>query len=252
MYFRTRKSTLVRNAYCALAIAAVVCITASAWAGETVLYSFPGGANGAFPTGILAMDSSGNLYGATNQGGVHGNCAAGFCGIVFELSPNAGGSWTETVLYTFQGTTDGGGVILGAGDTIFGTTGYGGSAGAGNVWQLSHSGSGWTVSVLYDFQGATDGTFPSSTLIFGAHTDLYGATGEGGNTKDCNGVGCGTIFHLSRSGSTWSKKTLFRFNETDGKEPVNSGLIKDSAGNLYGITGGGGSSGDGVVFQFTP
>ncbi len=109
MQISIEKSMLARSLYRAFAIAATVaCVAVSGWAGETVLYSFPGGANGSNPQGVLAMDSSGNLYGTTPTGGLNGGCTDSTCGVVYELSPSVGGGWTETVLYSFKGTTDGG------------------------------------------------------------------------------------------------------------------------------------------------
>src|SRR5579863_858012 len=76
---------------------------------EQMLYTFQGGNDGGLPSGNLIFDSSGNLYGTTQSGG-GGTCTtngvAG-CGTVFELSPNESGGWTETVLYSFQGGSDG-------------------------------------------------------------------------------------------------------------------------------------------------
>src|ERR1700722_3629990 len=76
-----------------------------AYAGEKVLYDFQGGTDGYRPFGPLVFDSAGNLYGTTYYGG-NEECDLG-CGTVFELSPDAHGGWTETVLYRFTGGADG-------------------------------------------------------------------------------------------------------------------------------------------------
>src|SRR5437879_3401962 len=95
--------------------------TASTWAGtETVLHDFSGGSDGSVPADIgrLARDSSGNLYGTTQGGGTCGQ------GTVFKLS-KSGGTWTETILYSFCGS-DGanpvGSVILDSSGSVYGTT----------------------------------------------------------------------------------------------------------------------------------
>ena len=85
-----------------LSVLATILLSTLAWgtATETVLYNFcqQGGLScqdGQGPNGELVFDAAGNLYGTTTYGGAHGG------GIVFELSPSQGSSWTETVLYSF-------------------------------------------------------------------------------------------------------------------------------------------------------
>ena len=98
---------------------------------ETVLYSFTGGADGAYPSGGLIFDSEGNLYGATQNGGAYG------CGVIFELSP----SGTETVLYSFTGGDDGavpnGPLVFDSQGNLYGTTLYGGAKLVGTVFKLA-------------------------------------------------------------------------------------------------------------------
>ena len=64
----------------------------------TVLYSFTGGADGAYPFNGLTWDAAGNLFGATYEGGAYD------FGVVFELGKNR----VETVIHSFTGGTDGG------------------------------------------------------------------------------------------------------------------------------------------------
>jgi uncharacterized repeat protein (TIGR03803 family) len=203
----------------------------------------------------LVFDGHGNLFGTTAFGGSGNFCSRG-CGTVFELMPAAGGSFHYGVIYEFGATaTDGqyagGGAVVAGEGKVFGTTTGGGPAGGGTVWELSRSQTGWTETVLYNFQGGTDGASPTSTMVFGSRGDLFGTTNNGGNTTACNG-GCGTIFHLSHSGSTWTETPPFRFNGANGRVPEDSGLIKDAEGNLYGVTALGGSSNDGTVFKVGP
>jgi uncharacterized repeat protein (TIGR03803 family) len=86
-----------------LAIFAVTLFVTSTWAQthENVLYSFINPPDGVYPSGGLIFDAAGNLYGMTQGGGTYNH------GTVFELTPTAGGGWTETVLYNFGNPPDG-------------------------------------------------------------------------------------------------------------------------------------------------
>jgi len=110
-----------------------------------------------------------------------------------------------------------------------------------------------TFKVLYAFKGNPDGAVPfAGTLIRDAAGNLYGTTINGGDSGNgtCT-AGCGTVFKLDPSGH---ETVLYRFGEAppDGDFPV-SGVIRDSAGNLYGTTYWGGTADYcGTVFQVTP
>jgi uncharacterized repeat protein (TIGR03803 family) len=96
---------------------------------ETVLYSFMGGLDGAYPYSSLILDASGNLYGTVAQGGSTG------AGSVFEFS-----SGTLNVLYDFAGTTDGanpmGGLVMDASGNLYGTAVQAGTYGWGSVFEI--------------------------------------------------------------------------------------------------------------------
>ena len=219
-----------------------------AWAApkEIPLYDFNGGsADGAAPVGGLIADSAGNLYGTTGTGGPYTDCSpfGQTCGVVFELSPS-GGSWTETILYTFTGGTDGGeplaGLAIDSQGDLYGTTAIGGTYGNGTVFLLSNGRGGWTESVLYSFHGGIDGAFPQSAVTL-HNGNVYGTTYAGGGNS-CLGApsGCGTVFQLSKESNGWTETVLYRFaNGPDGAFPYAS-LILDPAGNLYGATTQGG------------
>jgi len=231
---------------------------------ESVLYRFKGGESDGFePVGDLAIDKKGNLYGTTWFGGGGVACGSGGCGTVFKLTP--GGS--ESVLYAFQGGTDGeqplGGVIRDRNGNLYGTTSEGGNiggncsdpAGCGTVFKVEPNG---TESVLYAFQAGNDGGQPVAGLLLDAAGNLYGTTLAGGNGVNCpeGSLGCGTVFKLAPDGS---ETVLYAFKGgSDGQFPE-SALIMDKAGNLYGTThagGSGGCKGDGggcgTVFKVAP
>jgi len=161
---------------------------------ETVLYAFTGETNGdgLSPIAYPVLDSSGNLYGTTDQGGGNANDC---CGTVYEVSP----AGTETVLYRFQGA-DGSGpytpVFRGAGGILYGTTINGGNYGYGVVFKLATSGK---EKVLHHFTGNSDGGNPYAGLTADAAGNLYGSAAVGGDIKCSagNGVGCGVVFKVS-------------------------------------------------------
>jgi uncharacterized repeat protein (TIGR03803 family) len=111
-----------------------------------------------------------------------------------SLSPKGGGSWDETVLYSFTGGIDGaygvGHLIFDALGNLYGTAFAGGTYGYGVVFELSPAGANWTETVLYSFANNGDGANPTNGLIMDSAGDLYGATFSGGNSND------GTVYEL--------------------------------------------------------
>ena len=227
-----------------------------AWT-ETVLYSFRGGTDGAFPVGDLIFDSAGNLYGTTTAGGSSACNGGGGCGTVFELSPDGGGTWTETVLHTFTGYPSDGnlpvaGLVFDQSGNLYGTTEQGGancsSYGCGTVFELSPNGDGtWSENILLSFcLNCRSGYSPESTLVFDRAGNLYGTTTGGG----------GLVFELSPTGSGWSESELYIFKGKNGRFPP-AGVIFGKKGALFGVTSdGGGGEGklkpDGTVFKLSP
>lgn len=213
----------------------------------TILYTFGAHTGDArSPRSELIQDSAGNLFGTTKGGGQYGD------GTVFELSPLIGSGWTETVLYSFNGTgglTPMAGLTMDPAGNLYGTTESGGSFSLGNVFELSPTqGGGWTEKELYAF-GTTpgDGAEPFATLTLDAAGNLYGTTSYGGG-----GFG-GTVFEVSPvGGGQWTNTTLYSFSSgLNGSTPF-APVILDGAGNLYGTTEFGGGSNAGVVFELTP
>jgi uncharacterized repeat protein (TIGR03803 family) len=159
----------------------------------TVLYSFTGKADGYDPSSSVIFDAAGNLYGTTIEGGAFGD------GTVFEMSPNPDGTWTETVLYSFQGGLDGSfpsssTLTFDKAGNLYGETFGGGNdrcpGGCGVVFELSPTeGGSWTESVPGWFNG-TDGWSPWQSLVFDAAGNLYGTTQDGGAYGD------GVVFEL--------------------------------------------------------
>jgi len=201
-----------------ITLALVLAPVAGATAHEKVLYHFTGGTDGAYPSSGLTTDLAGNFYGTTSAGGNTNLCTSNYnpgCGVVFQLTLS-NGKWQETVLYAFQGGTDGsypsGNLVLDATGNIYGTTVYGGTDttctyGCGTVFELSPNGGGsWTKTMLHSFQYYSDGAFPAG-LTVDATGNLFGVTTSGD----------GTAYELSpRQRGTW-KETLLC--STDGANP---------------------------------
>jgi uncharacterized repeat protein (TIGR03803 family) len=253
---------------------------------ETVLYSFTGGTDGAYPFSALVRDIAGNLYGTTSAGGTDND------GVVFMLDPNG----EEVVLHNFTGGTDGtnslGGLLRDKSGNLFGTTSQGGSSNEGIVFEISASGA---YSILHTFTGATnDGAYPTYTsLLMDAGGTLYGVTEEGGTINagvvyklsktgkfnvlysftggsrdgcyvlgtpfmdkegaiygtgsQCGASEVGTVWKLTKSGE---ETVLHNFagGTADGEYPF-AGVIVDAEGNVYGNTKYGGASGVGTVYR---
>jgi uncharacterized repeat protein (TIGR03803 family) len=201
---------------------------------ETVLYSFTGGADGAYPLyGSLVIDSAGNLYGTTERGGSLD------LGTVFKLDS----SGTETVLHSFNGPEGGfptSGVIMDNNGNFYGTAAIGGAHGDGTVFAVDGSG---TYTLLYSFAGGSDGAVPSGALVRDGSGNLYGTTFYGGSKHG------GTMFKISGKGNETVLHS-FKFS-TDGAKPT-AGLIIDGKGDLFGTTSVGGASGFGTVFELLP
>ncbi len=245
-------------------LAMVLALVPGAWAGEKkeILYSFKGGNDGGYPTySPLIFDKAGNLYGTTFDGGI--GPLGGF-GTVFELTPKADGSWTETVLHRFTGGRDGAfphsGVVLDDLGDLYGTTEFGGGLGScplgganyycGTVYRISpQAHGGWNETVLMRFDNARHGGYPVQSLILDRTGNLYGVAGFG---KGCGGGGCGMVFELLRQRTVpWKETIIYEFNGSDGADSWGP-LLFDPSGNMYGTTIGGGAANAGVVFKLAP
>lgn len=249
---------------------------------ETTLHRFTGGADGAIPQGVLVRDAAGNLYGATQAGGL--SPAPDGYGIVFRLDPIG----EETVLHSFTGGSDGGyptGVIRDSAGDLYGTAEVGGGGQGGVAFELNSTGeetvlysfansqspytgllrdsagsllgvsnpadgavfeldTAGTETVLHMFTGNAKGAWPQAPVIRDSAGNLYGTTELGGTADYPDGYG--VVFKLNRTGK---ETVLYTFTGgADGGQPW-AALIRDSAGNLYGTTNGGGAWGYGVVFK---
>jgi hypothetical protein len=152
------------------------------------IYGFQNGNDGGYAWGGLISDSTGNLYGTTNNAGIGGG------GTVFKLT-HSGGVWTYTVLYSFTASPFTGPVSSLATDragNLYGTTeGQPGTGDFGTVFELTQSNGGWMESTLHQFTGGTDGAYPMGTLALDASGNIYGTADTGGTS------GYGVVFEIT-------------------------------------------------------
>ena len=219
----------------------------------TVLYNFTGGAGGANPEAGVTLGPSGVLYGTTAYAGTHRNY-----GTAFKLS-KVKANWTLSPLYEFIGGFDGGlpygGLVIGPNGALFGTAETRGVSDEGTVFELRPPLSVctsvlcyWSQTVLHAFAGyPVDGSEPQlENLVFDRAGNIYGTTEQGG-TK-----GGGAVFELAPAGGGYNESVLYSFgNGSDGLYPF-SGVVFDTAGNLYGTTYAGGTGAAGTIYQLMP
>ena len=173
-------------------------------------------------SGPLIFDSTGNIYGTTNLGGLHGQ------GTAYEMVKTQNG-WREHIIanFTSNGSPENtvSGLAFNSAGNLFGTLSVAGSF--GQVFELTPSGQGWNEQTIYSFQGGNDGAFPLGGLVFDAAGNAYGTTYGAGAPA--------TVFQLSpQADGTWRETVLYIF---PGIGPINN-LTMDAAGNIYGTTPG--------------
>jgi uncharacterized repeat protein (TIGR02543 family) len=207
---------------------------------DLVVHSFGNGNDGQNPVGGLVSDSAGNLYGTTSTNGLYGK------GTVFKIALDG----TETILHNFGSGNDGqtplGNLIFDTAGNLYGTTSAGGIYNDGIAFEISPNG---TETVLYNFgSGTDDGRNPQAGLVFDTVGDLFGTTANGG------AFGAGTAFELTpANGRCCREAPVYNFGSgsDDGRNPQ-SGLVFDSAGDLFGTTANGGLNSGGTIYELTP
>jgi uncharacterized repeat protein (TIGR03803 family) len=258
---------------------------------ETVLHSFSGSPDGAYPLAGLVLDAQGNLYGTTYRGG--NNAYSYGYGTVFKVDTTG----NVTVLHAFSNSPDGvypqAGLVLDAQGNLYGTTSAGGAQyNQGTVFKVDTAGN---ETVLYSFGRLPDGESPFAGLVMDSSGYLYGTTFFGGMWnrgtmfwvdklgreevfKELGGkygaypeaglvldARFGVLYGTTLMGGAYSKGAVFAA-DTDGAEVVlhsfggkvgdganpHAGLALDAHENLYGTTRAGGAYGYGTVFKLTP
>ncbi len=214
---------------------------------EIIVYNFcslPDCADGVSPGFAPTLGPEGSLYGIAAYA-------------AYQLTPGSGG-WTFDLLYTFcdighdctTGASPSSGLTLDLQDNLYGETAVGGQCssnplGCGVAYALHQQTNGqWEEFVLYEFQkdSIEDGGNPQGGLTF-QNGGLYGVAQAGGDRCIQTG-GCGTVFELTHgSGKTINEKTVWNFGGQGGAQGVSpiEGVVFDQRGDLFGVTGEGGS-----------
>jgi len=220
------------------------------------LYDFQGGNDFGAPASVV-VGPDGALYGISKGAG---NCVNLYmCGAVFRLAPPptrcAGFTcdWQETVLHQFSGMPDGSNasspLIFDSAGNMYGVTFFGGGNNVGAVYEISPGNGGWTESVIYSFSQNNQGfgtALPDGPLAIDPVGNLYGAA-------YCNQtLSCfyGAVWQLQPSQSGWILNSLYQFNGFDGYAPI--GVIRDSAGNVYGVSTGAAGNDSGNIYELSP
>jgi uncharacterized repeat protein (TIGR03803 family) len=160
---------------------------------------------------------------------------------------------SEKILLAFKGSNGAqpqGALVSDTAGNLYGTTTIGGKSNDGTVFELIPPAAGkkaWKQKVLVSFNG-TNGNLPAAGLILDKAGNIYGTTLEGGASND------GTVFKLTKPAAgkaVWTESVLVSFDGANGQNSQ-SGLVLDSAGNLYGTTNFGGANSDGTVFEASP
>jgi uncharacterized repeat protein (TIGR03803 family) len=206
-----------------------------------VIYSFDG--TDGSQAGGLTIDAAGNLYGITGGG-------ANDAGLIYELSPGTGGSWSETVLYSFTGGADGFGpncLAIDAAGNLYGTAFLGGANDFGTVFEVSPSpGGGWAENTLWTSTSAVGNLL---TVMRDNSGNLYVTSYVNGPSN------WGSVVELTNSAGGWSSTVLYSFSGS-GKSQANTwpkgALVMNASGALYGTTQYGGEFGAGTVYKLTP
>ena len=214
------RTALLRKLVGVCVVWAALCVQASAQV-FTNLVNF-NGTNGQLPWDFLVQGRDGNLWGPTAGGG------AGGYGTVFTMTPDG----TLSTVHNFDGADGGGpeGLVLGTDGDFYANTQGGGpdvlhtgfiGTTDGVVFKLNGNGTFTLLNSFGTYFDRARGGSPYGALIQGTDGNYYGTTPAGGNSSNCPGGGCGTVFKITPSGAL---TTLYDFDTAHGSSPY-GGLV---------------------------
>jgi uncharacterized repeat protein (TIGR03803 family) len=207
---------------------------------ESALYAFSGGADGGEPQDGVVLDHAGNLYGVAGVGG------ADSLGAVYKLT-NSNGTWTEAVLHSFAGGSDGSspaGLTIDSAGNLYGEAGAGGANNNGTAFQLQPSGGGFNYNIIANYTAEVGGPVFTVSLTADSSGNLYGCNAP------FNQQAYGTAFKLTPAQGSWTFTTLYSFNQEEGYN-LNCKPLLDSQGDIFGTAGSAGQAQDGTVWKLT-
>jgi uncharacterized repeat protein (TIGR03803 family) len=203
---------------------------------------------GTDPNATMVQASNGDLYGTTQGGGAYGQ------GTIFKLTL----AGALTTLHSFCETQNSEGdcldgvgpfttLVQGTNGDLYGATQSGGSTQSGTIFKITMAGEFTTLYTFCLTSGCPDGEYPKAALVQGGDGNFYGVTSSGGTA-----YGGGTFFTMTPSGALTTLYSFCVLNAdcADGNHPL--ALMLGTDGNFYGLTGNGGASDYGTIFQFTP
>ena len=251
-------------------------VASPAYSGSPLTLATFSGTNGSSAEGQLILDSHGNIFGTTYNGGDltlnNGNGA----GTVFELR-NTGTVTTPnystgiTSLGIFEGTNGSGaafGLVMDSRGNLYGGTEQGGDLtqfsgnGAGSIYKIANTGTvanpTYTggITTLCNLE-TTNGLSVNGSLLLDSNGNLLGVTGAGGDLTQNNGFGSGTVFELANIGTVANPTfgsvamALYGFQTASGNAPIGN-LAIDPSGNIFGGLSEGGANNDGAIFELSP
>ncbi|MBV8798284.1 MAG: hypothetical protein JO208_00510 [Alphaproteobacteria bacterium] len=247
-----RKKTAMFHALGATTAAALFALFAMDTASADslkVLHNFSG-KDGLAPTGMIEA-SDGNFYGATTSGGDQSGCLPpDGCGTLFRMDM----SGQLQRLHVFH-KTDGyypSGLVEGPDGKLYGVTREGGQKGGGGggvLFSLSPTGADFKID--HRFVGGDtccDGARPQPGMVLAGDGKFYGTTELGGDYRDNDHPGFGTVFRFDPA--TGKIKFIHSFQLADGNGIFPNGyVIQAKDGFIYGTTREGGSAGGGTLWK---
>lgn len=204
---------------------------------DTLLLNF-NDTNGALPqiNNNVLLATDGNLYGSTVEGGTNNQ------GVLFRYNPVTG---KDTVLINFNNPVSGanpyGNVMQASNGMLYGTAVGGGTKDSGVIYRYNPI----TLKDTVIYNGTqNNGGWIYGDLVQAPNGKLYGMTTEGG------AFGYGVIYDIDPVTNAYTKK-IDLDGTTLGGYPY-GGMILAQDGMLYGMTYWGGTSNNGVLFQYNP